>query len=47
MHNSSVKSDHMENFDLEPNKHIFPTNPMGSSGTLWARPYYNNYKNQK
>ena len=33
----------MGNFDLEPN---FPTNPMGSSGPLWARPYNNNYKNQ-
>ena len=47
MHNSSVKWDHMGNFDLEPSKHNFPTNPMGSSGTLWARPYNNNYQNQK
>ena len=34
MRNSSVKWGHMENFDLEPNKHDFPTNPMGSSETL-------------
>ena len=47
MRNSSVlKWGHMGNFDLEPNKHNFPTNPMGSSGPLWARPYNNNYKNQ-
>ena len=46
MHNSSVKWGHMGNFDLELNKHNFPTNPMGSSGTLWARLYNNNYKNE-
>ena len=28
---SSVKWGHMGKFDLEPNKHNFPTNPMGSS----------------
>ena len=28
---SSVKWGYMGNFDLEPNKHSFPTNPMGSS----------------
>ena len=39
MCNSSVKWGHMGNFDLEPNKHNFPTNPMGSSGTHWARLY--------
>ena len=33
-HDSSVKWGYMGNFDLEPNKHNFPTNPMGSSGTL-------------
>ena len=43
---SSVKWGHLGHFDLEPNKHNFPTNPMGSSGTLWARLYNNNYKNQ-
>ena len=37
MRNSSVKWGHLENFDLEPN---FPTNPMGSSGPLWARLYF-------
>ena len=37
MRNSSVKWGHMVNFDLEPN---FPTNPMGSSGPLWARLYF-------
>ena len=26
--------DDNDNFDLEPNKNSFPTNPMGSSGTL-------------
>ena len=46
MRNSGVKWGHMGNYDLEPNKHNFPTNPMGSSGTLWARLYNNNYKNQ-
>ena len=30
---SSAKWGHMGNFDLEPNKHNFTTNPMGSSGT--------------
>ena len=40
---SSVKWGHLGHFDLEPN---FPTNPMGSSGPLWARLYNNNYKNQ-
>ena len=40
MRNSSVKWGHMGNFDLEFNKHNFPTNPMGSSGTLWARLYF-------
>ena len=44
--NSSVKWGHLGHFDLEPNKHDFPTNPMGSSGTHWARIYNNNYKNQ-
>ena len=39
-------SPHLGHFDLEPNKHNFPTNPMGSSGTHWARLYNNNYKNQ-
>ena len=34
---SSVKWGHLGNFDLEPN---FPTNPMGSSGPLWARLYF-------
>ena len=43
---SSVKWGHLGHFDLEPNKHNFPTNPMGSSGTHWARLYNNNYKNQ-
>ena len=42
---SSVKWGHLGHFDLEPNQHNFPTNPMGSSGTLWARLYNNNYKN--
>ena len=37
---SSVKWGHLGHFDLEPNKHNFPTNPMGSSGTLWARLYF-------
>ena len=37
---SSVKWGHMGNFDLELNKHNFPTNPMGSSGTHWARLYF-------
>ena len=40
---SSVKWGHLGHFDLKPN---FPTNPMGSSGPLWARLYNNNYKNQ-
>ena len=41
MRNSSVKSGHMGNFDLEANKQNFPTNPMvGSSGTHWARLYF-------
>ena len=40
---SSVKWGHLGHFDLEPN---LPTNPMGSSGPLWARLYNNNYKNQ-
>ena len=31
---SSVKWGHMVSFDLEPNKHNFPANPMVSSGTL-------------
>ena len=44
---SSVKRGHLGHFDLEPNKHNFPTNPMGSSGTHWARLYNNNYKSQK
>ena len=39
MHNSSVNWGHMGNFDLEPNKRNFPTNPMESSGAHWARPY--------
>ena len=43
---SSVKWGHLGRFDLEPNKHNFPTNPMGSSGALWARLYNNNYKIQ-
>ena len=34
MRNSSAKWGHMGNFDLEPNKRNFPTNPMGSSGAL-------------
>ena len=37
MRNSSVEWGHLGNFDLEPN---FPTNPMGSSGPLWARCYF-------
>ena len=37
MRNSSVKWGYMGNFDLEPN---FRTNPMGSSGPLWARLYF-------
>ena len=40
MSNSSVKWGHMGNFDLEPNKHNFSTNPMGSSETLWDRLYF-------
>ena len=40
MHNSSIKWGHMGNFDLELSKHNFPTNPMGSSGTLWARRFF-------
>ena len=40
MRNSSVKWGHMANFDLELIKHNFPTNPMGSSWTLWARLYF-------
>ena len=40
MHNSSVKSGHLENLDLELNKHNFPTNPMGSSSTLCDRLYF-------
>ena len=43
---SSVKWGHLGHFDLESNKHNFPTNPMGSSGTHWARLYKYNYKNQ-
>ena len=45
-HRSSVKWGHLGHFDLEPNKHNFPANPMGSSETLWARLYNNNYKKQ-
>ena len=45
-HCSSVKWGHLGHFDLEPNKRNFPTNPMGSSATHWARLYNNNYKNQ-
>ena len=33
MRNSSVKSGHMGNFDLEPNKHKFPYQPYG--GVIW------------
>ena len=40
MRNSSVKWGHMGNFDPTPHKHDFPTNPMGSSGPLWARLYF-------
>ena len=40
MRNSSVKWGHKGNFDLEPKKHNFPTNPMGSSGTLSVRLYF-------
>ena len=40
---SSVKWGHLGHFDLKLN---FPTNPMGSSGPLWARLYNNNYNNQ-
>ena len=40
MHNSSVKWGDLGNFDLELNKQNFPTNPLGSSGTLWARLYF-------
>ena len=29
MCNSSAKWGHLGNFDLEPNKHSFPTDPMG------------------
>ena len=43
---SSVKCGHLGHFDLEPNKHNFPVNPMGSFGTHWARLYNNTYKNQ-
>ena len=43
---SSVKWGHLGYFDLEPKKHNFPTNPMGSSGIHWARLHNNNYKNQ-
>ena len=43
---SSVKWGHLGHFDFELYKHHFPTNPMGSSGTLWARLYNNNYKKQ-
>ena len=43
MRNSSVKWGYMGNFDLE---HNFPTNHMGSSGSLWARLYFfHNYYN--
>ena len=31
---SSVKWGHLGHFDIEPNKQNFPTNLMGSSGTL-------------
>ena len=34
---SSEKWGHLGNFNLEPN---FPTNPIGSSGPLWARLYF-------
>ena len=37
---SSVKWGHMGNFDLEPNKHNFPYQSYGSSGTLSARLYF-------
>ena len=37
---SSVKWGLMGNFDLEPNKHNFPNNPMGSSAAHWARLYF-------
>ena len=37
MRNSSVKWGHMGNFDPTPTNTIFITNPMGSSGPLWAR----------
>ena len=47
MRNSSVKWGHLGNFDPAPTNTIFFTNPMGSSGSLWARLYSNNYKNQK
>ena len=40
MHNSSVKWGHMGNFDLELNRHNFPNNPMGPSGTHWAWLYF-------
>ena len=36
-HDSSVTLGYMGNFDLRPN---FPANPMGSSGSLWARLYF-------
>ena len=47
MHNSSVKWGHMGNFDPTPTNITSLTNPMGPSGTLWARLYNNNCKNQK
>ena len=46
-HVSSVKQGHLSHFDPTPTNTFSPTNPMGSSGPLWARLYNNNYKNQK
>ena len=40
MRNNSVKWGHMGNFDPTPTNTISPTNPMGSSGPVWARLYF-------
>ena len=40
---SSVKWDHLENFELKSiNTFFLDQNPIGSSSTLWARPSNNN-----
>ena len=45
MRNSSVKWGYLGNFDLEPNKHNFPTNPRGHLGHFEFGSIFHNYYN--